>query len=292
MSTKIEWTDETWNPVVGCQKVSEGCQNCYAEKMARRLACMGKKKYMPVVHWVNDGQPSHWTGAIQTDEAALLVPQRWKNPRRVFVVSMGDLFYESVPFEFIDQVFAIMALCPQHTFQVLTKRPERMREYLTTPMRLEEIYLWWNSYSGTSPEAQGWPLPNVWLGVTAENQEQADKRIPVLLSTPAAKRFVSIEPMLGPVDLHNLGWGPHGGAVAWQNKEGRKLDWVIIGGESGPGARPMQADWARSVRDQCQAAGVPFLFKQWGGVNKKKAGRLLDGRTWDEFPDDQRKATS
>ncbi|NLX99449.1 MAG: DUF5131 family protein, partial [Rhodopirellula sp.] len=229
MSTKIEWTDETWNPVVGCQKVSEGCQNCYAEKMARRLACMGKKKYMPVVHWVNDGQPSHWTGAIQTDEAALLVPQRWKNPRRVFVVSMGDLFYEGVPFEFIDRVFAVMALCPQHTFQVLTKRPERMREYLTYEGRAAAIseaarWLCADDIVGAShidhpdslmrrypvgPLTDGipefgwrwfinpWPLPNVWLGVTAENQEQADKRIPALLQTPAAKRFVSIEPMLG-----------------------------------------------------------------------------------------------
>jgi len=275
MSTKIEWTDETWNPVVGCQKVSEGCRNCYAEKMATRLACMGQVKYQPVIHYPTDHKRG-WNGFTEFDEAALLAPQRWKNPRRVFVVSMGDLFYEGVPFEFIGKVWAIMDQCPQHTFQVLTKRPERLAQ---TVRRLAPLF----GCTGA------WPLPNVWLGVTAENQEQADKRIPALLQTPAAKRFVSIEPMLGPVDLHNLGWGPHGGAVAWQNKEGRKLDWVIIGGESGPGARPMQADWARSVRDQCQAAGIPFLFKQWGGVNKKKAGRLLDGRTWDEFPDDQRK---
>jgi protein gp37 len=252
-----------------------------------------------------------WNGKTVCIESALEKPLHWKKPRKIFVCSMGDLFHETVPFEFIDKVFAVMALCPQHTFQVLTKRAERMVEYFENlKQRVHE----WDDGEGETEEYLitqmldnsgnnylekacrnwlemwnarhlGWPLPNVWLGVTAENQEMADKRIPLLLQTPAAKRFVSIEPMLGAIDLETnvLGCcrtGPcdltmHTCNSSCELYEG--IDLVICGGESGPGARAMRPDWVRSLRDQCEAAGVPFHFKSHGGTRKKQGHDLLDG---------------
>jgi len=254
MATGIEWCEETWNPVTGCSKVSEGCRGCYAERMARRLA----GRY---------GYPREEPFAVTWHPDRLGDPARWKKPRMVFVCSMGDFHHKDVREEWQDAVLGVMADCPQHTFLVLTKRPENMLRYF----------------------GKWWPLPNVWLGVTAENQMRADERIPALLRIPAARHFVSCEPMLGPVNLRQLAPLTVAGVLWCQDglvNQGSAalLDWVICGGESGPGARPMQAEWARGLRDQCVSAGVPFFFKQWGGVNKKAAGRELDGRTWDERP--------
>ncbi len=252
--SKIEWTDATWNPVSGCTKVSPGCKNCYAERITER--------------W---GQ--EFTEVRERPER-LMQPLRWKNPRRVFTCSMADLFHEQVSFEFIASVFHTMTgECdykppPAHTYQILTKRAVRMRQFFSWLERYsegDEAYvlalqtLWFDDA----------PARNVWLGVSVEDQQRAEERIPDLLATPAAVRFLSVEPLLGPVALRDLM---------------DKIDWVIVGGESGPGARPMHPDWVRSIRDQCQAAGVPFFFKQWGGRSPKAGGRILDGRTWEEFP--------
>ncbi len=289
--TKIEWCDEVWNPVTGCTKVSEGCRNCYAERIAKRF--WGERPF----------------SAVQCHADRLDAPLHWRKPHRVFVNSMSDLFHPDVPDRFIGWVFSRMGMAKNHTFMSLTKRPERMKDFL-----------------------RGLPaLKNVWLGVSVENQQTADERIPLLLETPAAVRFVSIEPMLGPVDIGMSiascdccdRWSSRwvktnrvirpdirgfSSAIAFpgiyraqSNRHGAlsvetpgvllgikprefealpKLDWVICGGESGTGARPMHPDWARSVRDQCQGAQVPFFFKGWG----KPAGRLLDGREWNEFP--------
>jgi protein gp37 len=304
-NTKIEWAEKVWNPVVGCTKISPGCQNCYAERMAARLENIAYKtgnqklhdKYYPTINCNGT-----WTGKVSLCPDALDEPLRWKKPSRIFVCSMGDLFHEDVPFGFISKVFATMWVAEWHTFLVLTKRPERMREFICE----------------YPPEfiIENEPSKNIWLGVTAENQEQADKRIPILLQIPAAVRFVSVEPMLGPVDLLSNDY--LGGCINCEvcldnpktcinRAQDRKIDWVICGGESGPGARPMHRDWARELRDQCKAAGVPFLFKQWGEyapnwlyddnekeipgsiwmdrMGKKKAGRLLDGRIYDECPE-------
>jgi protein gp37 len=316
VSTKIEWTQETWNVVSGCTKISPGCAHCYAERMARRLA--GRCGYPE--------RPHHFDVTLHPDKLDL--PLKWRRPRTVFVCSMSDLFHEDVPRDFIDDVFGIMrrsflstfkdgfSTGQHHIFQVLTKRPERMAKYL------EHYYALNHEYH---------PWPNIWLGVTAENQRAADERIPVLLQIPAAVRFVSVEPMLGAVGLSPyLPYMTDSGALdpntgAGINVEVPGLDWVICGGESGPGARPMHPDWARGLRDQCQAAGVPFFFKQWGAwshdsmhivnkqpgkyafakmdypgyksllfarVGKKRAGRLLDGREWNEMPhqEDRRNA--
>lgn len=365
--TKIEWCDTVWNPVTGCTKVSQGCKHCYAERLANRF--WGERKFTDV----------------QVHPERLEDPLKWRKPRRVFVNSMSDLFHKDVPFGFIDQVFGVMARATDHQFLVLTKRPARMRYFC-------------NHYFNPQDLAP-YPLLNVWLGVSCEDQAAADERIPLLLETPAAVRFVSCEPLLGPVDLGmstatcdccdrwSSRWVRLRGQVtsdlpslydvkvakpgiyrAHSNRHGAlsvetgsgllgikpgefeclpKLDWVICGGESGPGARPMHPDWARSLRDQCQAASVPFFFKQWGEwapvtpqypegdndsnldeldlmahticlgnagtvfqedyglkdyywcgyqptpnenpwflerVGKKAAGRLLDGREWNEFP--------
>ncbi|WP_255772373.1 DUF5131 family protein [Mycobacteroides abscessus] len=327
--TGIEWTDATWNPVTGCDKVSPGCDHCYAETFAERWR----------------GTPGHYfeTGFdVQLRPDKLDLPLRWTKPRKVFVNSMSDLFHDKVPDEYIARVFAVMALAPQHTFQLLTKRHGRMRSLLTRcehrgahkpGIDFRSAMAW--AVSKANPDRlphvpddaeirifheTPWPLPNVWLGVSAEDQKRADLRIPALLDTPAAVRFVSAEPLLGPIDLHGDPIGKD--SVFWIGH----LDWVIVGGESGPGARPMHPDWARSMRDQCVAAGVPFLFKQWGEwrpwmredtlgrecwvnqdtgriaeygdaalklgswnlvnrVGKKRAGRELDGRTWDQYPE-------
>lgn len=230
--SKIEWTQETWNPTTGCTKVSAGCSHCYAETMTKRLVGMGQPKYR-----------SGFKVAVHQPE--LDRPRRWRKPRTVFVNSMGDLFHRDVPTEFIAQVFDVMAQAPKHVFQVLTKRTERLVE-------LSPIL----------------PCPaNVWMGVTVESEKYVH-RIDSLRATDASVRFLSLEPLLGPIQGLDL----------------TGIDWVIVGGETGPKARPMRPGWVTSIRDQCQAADVPFFFKHWGGKNKKKTGRILDGRTWDEMP--------
>lgn len=290
MPTKIEWAEETWNPVTGCTPVSAGCENCYARRMAARLR--GRHGY-----------PEDEPFAVTLRPDRLEQPFRWLKPRKVFVCSMGDLFHEDVPFGFIAKVFGIMHSAKQHIFMVLTKRPERMKEFFEWFTGSERCGTWPKEY------------PHVMIGVTAENQEQADKRIPVLLQIPAAVRFVSVEPMLGPVrikterELHEDAAGMNLDPMFFSfngiNANGIGVDWVICGGETGPGARPMNPGWPRSLRDQCQAAGVPFFFKQWGewGLNwlngddgkiegsewmdkmgRRLAGRLLDGREWNEYP--------
>jgi protein gp37 len=246
---------------------------------------------------------NRWAGLTFCNDEALKKPLHWRKPRKIFVCSMGDLFHETVPFEFIDKMFAVMALCQHHTFQILTKRPERMAEYMKWSCAPDAVNRTDRRLmiDGSGPIMNHicgftcglpWPFENVHLGVTAENQEMADKRIPLLLQTPAAKRFVSIEPMLGAIDLRRLAKGEVIAIDGMGKPYGAGLDLVICGGESGSGARPMHPDWARSLRDQCQAAGVPFYFKQWGEwryfeyengellpdrVGKKKAGHLLDG---------------
>ncbi|WP_291295853.1 DUF5131 family protein [Elioraea sp.] len=334
--TGIEWTDATWNPVRGCTRVSEGCRHCYAETLAARFSGPGQP-YEGLAGRVThpDGtSEARWTGRVRSVKELMGEPTRWKKPRRIFVNSMSDLFHEAVDEAIIDSVFAVMGLAPQHTFQILTKRPERMVRYFKS-----------------RPADHGpWRLANVWLGVSVEDQATADARIPPLLQTPAAKRFISAEPLLGPVDLDRIaapqhtpedsGWAfdclATGDTYRLFEEDGRysnsgdgpyrdhRLDWVIVGGESGPGARPMHPDWARSLRDQCAAAGVPFFFKQWGAwahedqhlpngrlvlddftgggsdgqgglhwwpdgswsvhLRKSQTGALLDGREHKEFP--------
>jgi protein gp37 len=322
--TTIEWCTHVWNPVTGCTKVSPGCKNCYAERLSKRFG----KDFSKV--------------ELQPDR--LDQPLHWRKPRRIFVNSMSDLFHEAVPEEFIDRVFGVMSLADRHTFQILTKRPERMRDWMS-PDRLvevnrhheetvlrsgkrQEIWDLNRRKDAWSPSVRNWPLPNVWLGVSVEDQKSADERIPLLLETPAAVRFVSYEPALGSVDFAE--W------LAASTPLRSGLGWIIAGGESGPNARPSHPDWFRSVRDQCVAAGVPYFFKRWGEwtsqsvdgradlesthvicpcgqyfakgesaitrehvgsathpkggwyairrVGKKAAGRLLDGREWDEYP--------
>jgi protein gp37 len=280
--TRIEWTDATWNPVTGCTKVSDGCKHCYAERQWARLAANPATRY----------HGRKFTD-VQEHGDILDQPLRWKKPRRIFVDGMSDLFHPDVSDRFIADVFGVMAACPQHTFQVLTKRPERMRKLIGAGCMgrfesdAEEAAA---LYTDALPD---WPLPNVWLGVSVEDQATADERIPLLLDTPAAVRWVSCEPLLGPVDLRPyLDW-----SFAFADMSRPDLDWVVVGGESGPKARPIHPDWVRSLRDQCAAADVPFLFKQWGEwlpderdpemchrVGKKSAGRLLDGALHDDYP--------
>ena len=244
--TGIEWTDATWNPITGCTKVSAGCDNCYAETFAERWR----------------GTPGHYFEGgfdVQLRPDRLDLPLRWRRPRRIFVNSMSDLFHDQVPDEYIAKVFAVMSVAHQHTFQVLTKRHGRMRSLINS----EEFHdqMGWHAtklHPYWSADDAGWPIPNCWLGVSAENQQWADIRIPALLDTPAAVRWVSAEPLLGPLDLSRF----------LERDEAKydvpALDWVVAGGESGRAARPMHPDWARSLRDQCEAAGAAFLFKQWG----------------------------
>jgi protein gp37 len=231
-NSTIEWTEATWNPVTGCTKISIGCKNCYAERMAHRLQAMG--------------QPNYVLGfKVKTHKKVLLLPFRWKKSRRIFVNSMSDLFHEEVPESFIAEVFRTMSLTPHHTFQVLTKRSDNLR-------RLSQSLTW---------------PANVWMGVTVENSDYL-YRIKDLRSTPAKIKFISFEPLLGAISKVDL----------------KGVDWVIVGGESGPKARPMSPSWVEDIRDQCLEAGVPLFFKQWGGFNRKKTGRLLNGRTWDDIP--------
>ncbi|SKO36807.1 bacteriophage protein gp37 [Mycobacteroides abscessus subsp. bolletii] len=257
--TGIEWTDATWNPVTGCTKVgTPGCDHCYAETFAERWR--GTKG-----HYFETGFD------VQLRPDKLGLPLRWTKPRRIFVNSMSDLFHDKVPDEYIARVFAVMALAPRHTFQLLTKRHGRMRSLLNSAYFLQAVGRVWAEPPSDWPLPRDWrvpvwPLPNVWLGVSAEDQKRADHRIPALLDTPAAVRFVSAEPLLGPIDLHADPIGKD--SVFWIGH----LDWVIVGGESGPSARPMHPDWARSLRDQCIGAGVPFLFKQWGDWVPERLG--------------------
>lgn len=293
----IEWTDATWNPIVGCDIVSPGCTNCYAMGIAARIERMahGETHYAGSTKTVKD-KPV-WTGKLAlAPDHILTAPLRWRKPRRIFVNSMGDLFHKSVPDEWIDPVFAVMALTPHHTHQVLTKRSDRMRKYLSHGDFAGNVRSWLNDrgpglgltdqqiVAACAAISDG-PLANVWLGVSAEDQKRADMRIPDLLATPAAVRWVSAEPLLGPIDFSRYLWPVHGwwrsphrsyaeakaaGAVhglkrqALVSAHARFLDWIVVGGESGAGARPMHPDWARSIRDQCKAAVAPFFFKQWG----------------------------
>jgi len=323
-NTPIEWTDATWNPVTGCTLVSEGCRHCYAARLAAtRLQHHPSRKGLARLNAAGEAK---FTGEVRFNPDVLDQPLRWRRPRMIFVCAHGDLFHESVPDDWIDQVFAVMALAPQHTFQVLTKRPERMRKYLEVKhtsyvrghdmeMAAEQLGREWDRDQDVMRtrvfEAlfHG-PLPNVWLGTSIEDQPTADTRIPYLLQTPAAVRWISAEPLLGPVEwkrwlptarkavrpggepflapdyfmtkCEHCGWVGSSEFVnlarGWDDAdcvcpscersflcdEIPQLDWVVAGGESGPGARPMHPDWARSLRDQCAAAGVPFLFKQWG----------------------------
>lgn len=272
--THIEWTDATWNPITGCSVVSKGCTNCYAMQLAgtrlkhheSRKGLTGMTKAGPV-----------WNGQVRFNYQWLDQPMRWKKPRMIFVCAHGDLFHENVPHQWIDRVFAVMALCPQHTFQVLSKRPERMREYLQKWYVRDSIIdrAAMMSRNGDSEfswlKQQPWPLTNVWLGVSVEDQATANERIPLLLDTPAAVRWISAEPLLGPIDLNDLevepfltasAFGGHHDDCFYEFDNG--IDWVVVGGESGPKARPMHPDWVRDLRDQCKAASVPFFFKQWG----------------------------
>ena len=306
--SKISWTDATWGITRGCKIVSEGCRNCYAMRFAHRFP-----KVYPGLTVASPSGPK-WTGKIQLVPEKLDQPLRWKKPRRIFVNSMSDLFHDDVPDIYIAAAFAVMAATPRHTYQILTKRPERMRIWVQL---YSTAYEFWAIGAGavgldTNLPRGTWPLPNVWLGTSVEDQKSADERIPQLLSTPAAVRWISAEPLLGPVDLRCLApvddW--HTDALDTPDTL-MKLDWVVVGGESGPRARPMNPHWARSIRDQCQDAGTAFHFKQWGEwvpdnpgphtfsiseglgdgdtvafrVGKKAAGRVLDGRTWDEYPE-------
>lgn len=275
--THIEWTDATWNPVTGCTKVSAGCKHCYAERDWARLSANPTTRYY-----------GRAFTDVQCHSDVLDLPLRWKRPRRIFVNSMSDLFHPDVPDEFIAAVFRTMAWAHQHQFQVLTKRPERMQRLLSD----DEFQ---DSVTDNAHECADWPWPlaNVWLGVSVEDQAAAAERIPPLLQTPAAVRWISAEPLLGPVDI-----GPYMPNPLWNNLPSWKepeLDWVVAGGESGPNARPMSIQWARGLRDQCVSAGVPFLFKQWGefapaGLHRSGTpGRFAFGDpapfvTVDEYP--------
>lgn len=342
MSTKIEWADETWNPTVGCTRVSRGCDHCYAVRHTRRLAGQ-----LPLYRGLVNPGKGHFNGTVRTVPERLEQPLRWRKPRRVFVDSMSDLFHPDVPDGFIAHVFAVMAASPQHTYQILTKRSGRMAEVLGSETFWAVAWehgmeRWWDMEALAYMDRLGprFPLPGVWLGTSVEDQDAANERIPHLLRTPAAVRFLSCEPLLGPLRLsqylqldeengasdfrefHGWGYDSYSGGFTGPNTHGDPtyapepgLHWVIVGGESGPRARPMHPDWARSLRDQCEHAGVPFFFKQWGAwvppdhfedhpeqvreiqkthewqkgrsyrVGKKAGGRELDGRIWDEFPE-------
>ncbi len=321
-NTSIEWCTATWNPIIGCTKISDGCKNCYAYNLHKK-----RHKAFQTGKMQNFKQYAKPFSEIQLFENRLNQPLKWKRPERIFVNSMSDLFHDDIPDDFIKEIFRVMAVSKHHTFMVLTKRPERM-------------LAWFKRY--------GWNLvhtPHIWLGVSIENQKAADERIPYLLQTPAAVRFLSCEPLLSPVDLQfwfendcevtddNLD-APDGAIIGaiervgdrWERIYDEKIDWVIVGGESGPNARPVHPDWVRSLRDQCAAVDVPFFFKQWGTwlpgvkmprqqninydiyqmqngefgriitghwwdgetvsvkVGKKKAGRVLDSKEWNEIP--------
>jgi len=272
--SKIEWTEQTWNPIVGCSVTSPGCTNCYAMGMAARIERMGGAPQYDGLTTASKAGPV-FNGKVALAEKALLAPLTRKTPTMYFVNSMGDLFHENVPDEWIDRVFAVMALTPHHTYQVLTKRSARMREYVSGKGFPEAVLhaVMSNPMCPGSGETS-WPLPNVWLGVSTEDQTRADERIRDLLDTPAAVRFASYEPALGPIDWTYIKHQnppthipkAHTNALVGygHNNVHTKLDWIICGGESGKNARPMHPDWARQTRDQCAEAGTAFFFKQWG----------------------------
>jgi protein gp37 len=278
MPSRIEWTTETWNPTVGCDKISPGCKNCYAIREARRAAYNPKLAHIYQDVVTPKGEPLNWTGEVKLIPERLELPLRWRRPRRVFVNSMSDLFHEALPDEAIDRVFAVMALCPQHTFQVLTKRAERMQAYLlstTTVGRFFALCAQVVDGIGTVKAVHhgdgfhGLKVPNVWLGVSCEDQKTADERIPWLLKTPAAVRFLSLEPLLGPVDLDKVFWRErchNCQECAGNYPRDHGIDWVIVGGESGPGARPCNVQWIRDVVRQCREASVPCFVKQMGSA--------------------------
>jgi len=253
-TTKIEWTEHSWNPVIGCTKISEGCKNCYAEKMAKWLCVMGNESYFPVV------DPKGWTGKTNFAESQLNKPFKFKKSSMFFVVSMGDLFHESVPFEWVDKTMTVIASNPHHIFQVLTKRPKQMNEYFNYEdiswmsekmMGFERIRYYCYHNNGMNIEYEDfYPLKNLWLGVTTENQKWADERIPELLKIPAKVRFLSIEPCLGYISLF------------YHTSCFTSVDWVIVGSESGPNRRPAKLEWIESIVDQCQTANVPVFVKQ------------------------------
>lgn len=301
--THIQWTDATWNPITGCSVVSPGCTNCYAMQLAgTRL-----KHHPSRAGLTREVNGNHvWTGHVRFNADWLTQPLRWSKPRRIFVGAHTDLFHPNVPDEWLDQIFAVMALTPHHIYQILTKRPERMREYLTRDPAsrsnwTDRMYafaqtIWPKGQEvGLGITISNGALPNVWLGVSVEDQARADERIPHLLDTPAALRWISAEPLLGPVSLRAISWSKsnrgYADALTGQTEfptvsEGphkcpptSKLDWVVIGGESGPDARAMHPEWAKGLRDQCADAEVPFFFKQWG--NYLPAGQIMaDGRLW------------
>lgn len=271
----IEWTDATWNPVAGCTRVSAGCDNCYAARLAAtRMKHTRQQKGLATI--TRSGQAA-FIGKIRLLPERLEQPMHWRRPRRIFVNSLSDLFHQDVPDEYIDRVFAVMACASQHTFQVLTKRPGRMQAYLSAPglsARLDRRVM--TQFDGWSPDAldlvRAMPLPNVWLGVSAEDQATAEERIPPLGQTPAAVRFVSAEPLLGAIDFGNaFDPAPDGSPY-------RPVNWVIVGGESGPGARPIDLGWVHSIVENCQFAGVPVFVKQLGAVP------MMDEDVWHVEP--------
>lgn len=290
-ATSIEWTDATWNPVRGCSRISEGCRNCYAERVAARysdpgpFATFAERKYTYKTDGSKVNWEPRWTGKVELIEKHLADPLKWRKAKRIFVNSMSDLFHENLPDEAIDRVFAVMALCPQHTFQILTKRADRMRQYvdrlaksivhLEGQARSMGCTFKFHGLDGREHSILPWPIPNVWLGVSVENQQAADERIPRLLQTPAAIRFVSYEPALGLVDFENIRQQLQGESLVTFSalhetdalNKGRArsaLDWIIVGGESGPGSRPFDIRWARDTIAQCKAAGVACFVKQLG----------------------------
>ena len=244
-ASEIEWTEATWNPVAGCRVLSPGCTNCYAMRMAARLQAMGMEKYAGTTR--KSGSRHVWTGRVNVDRDALTAPLNWRKPQRIFVNSMSDLFQDALDERFVRRVWQVMAKAHWHTFQILTKRPDRMLNLLS--------------------QAAFTSLPNVWLGTSVENDDYLG-RLDILRQVPAAIRFVSFEPLLGPIIDPDL----------------RGIHWAIVGGESGPRARPMEQWWAEELRDSCMRQRVAFFFKQWGGKQKKKTGRLLKGKVWDEYP--------
>lgn len=321
--SRIEWTEATWNPTVGCSKASigkapsPGCDHCYAIRQAHRIQSMGTTDAYDGTTRVKGNGEVDWTGVVKCLPERLEQPLRWKRPRRIFVNSMSDLFHPSVPFEFVDKVFAVMALTPHHTYQVLTKRPERMAEYLgshDTALRIFEAgsaYMTEHLVPVTQDRfevqrdlrtGKRWPLPNVWLGTSVENQEAANERIPHLLRCPAAVRFLSCEPLLGPVDLRPFLWpGDRYQQIGEFNEyedTGSPIGWVIVGGESGPGARQFNVRWARSLLYQCENAEVAFFLKQLGSLPYMPHPfepddyrlKLVDrkGGDWSEWPEDLR----
>ena len=243
--TSIEWTDATWNPVAGCTVMTAGCTNCYAMRMAARLEAMGVGKYEALTR--KSGGRVVWTGQVRLDERSLETQLSWSNPRKVFVNSMSDLFHDGVPAEFIHRVWNVMQSTPRHTYQILTKRPDRMAKILRGP--------------------EFTTLPNVWLGTSVEDGRVLD-RLDAIRAVPAAIRFVSMEPLIGSVAAGDL----------------RGIHWAIVGGESGPRARAMKPEWVDEIEAMCRRSGAAFFFKQWGGKNKKATGRLFRGRTYDEMP--------